>query len=181
MVRRHELEKESLLDTLERMRAENAELHARHGHLTSDLHAEVTRVLELERELERRDSREVTLIGQIQVLESELVELRYLDHQLNTSAEQDSGLGGWRRVYYGCRAAIHASLKCTPGKWRFLPACHFESNGIASAVLCVGGWLDQTKHRSTRSEAFMAGCLARIVRQRYRRAEASCCVLDLFH
>ncbi len=91
MVRRHELEKESLLDTLEVVRAENHDMHARYHRLTSDLHAEVTRVLELERELERRDSREVTLIDQIQNLESELMELRYLDFQLNSTADQTLG------------------------------------------------------------------------------------------
>uniref|UniRef100_V5E8G4 Uncharacterized protein n=1 Tax=Kalmanozyma brasiliensis (strain GHG001) TaxID=1365824 RepID=V5E8G4_KALBG len=91
LLRRHELEKESLLDTLEIVRSENNAMHARYDRLTSDLHAEVTRVLELERELERRDSREVTLIDQIQNLESELMELRYLDFQLNSTADQTLG------------------------------------------------------------------------------------------
>ncbi|PWZ01367.1 hypothetical protein BCV70DRAFT_158492, partial [Testicularia cyperi] len=96
ILRRHDLEKESLLDSLERARSESVDLHTRNESLTSDLHAEVTRVLELERELERRDAREMSLIGQIHELENRLMELRYLDDRLkeadrSMSSEEGEG------------------------------------------------------------------------------------------
>ncbi|KAJ1030069.1 hypothetical protein NDA16_000982 [Ustilago loliicola] len=159
MVRRHELEKESLLDTLERVRAENADLHARHQNLTSDLHAEVTRVLELERELERRDSREVTLIGQIQDLENELMELRYLDHQLNSTADQtlDSEDGEGSIMDVELPPSLHNSVRL--GSSTFSPRVKantmvspppsFSSASVSAAA--------KPTHRSTRSEAFVSG------------------------
>ncbi|CBQ68058.1 conserved hypothetical protein [Sporisorium reilianum SRZ2] len=142
MVRRHELEKESLLDTLERVRAENADLHARHDSLTSDLHAEVTRVLELERELERRDSREVTLIGQIQQLENELVELRYLDFQLNSTADQTLGSED------GEGSIMDVELPPTLQSRAGIGALPLSPRHSALA---------KPTHRSTRSEAFVSG------------------------
>ncbi|GAC99394.1 hypothetical protein PHSY_006995 [Pseudozyma hubeiensis SY62] len=159
MVRRHELEKESLLDTLERVRAENADLHARHESLTSDLHAEVTRVLELERELERRDSREVTLIGQIQDLETELVELRYLDFQLNSSADQtlgsEDGEGSIMDVELPPGLQSRAGIGALPLSPRGManPALQ-PSQSLSSAL---GSAQPKPTHRSTRSEAFVAG------------------------
>ncbi|CDU23270.1 uncharacterized protein SPSC_01899 [Sporisorium scitamineum] len=142
MVRRHELEKESLLDSLERVRAENADLHARHDSLTSDLHAEVTRVLELERELERRDSREVTLIGQIQQLEHELVELRYLDFQLNSTADQTLGSED------GEGSIMDVELP---------PTLQSRAHIGTLPLLPRGSTLAKPTHRSTRSEAFVSG------------------------
>lgn len=159
MVRRHELEKESLLDTLERVRAENADLHTRHQHLTSDLHAEVTRVLELERELERRDSREVTLIGQIQDLENELMELRYLDHQLNSTADQtlDSEDGEGSIMDVELPPSLHNSARLGSSSFSsrvkadaiVSPPPSFFSASVSAAA--------KPTHRSTRSEAFVSG------------------------
>ncbi|PWN51540.1 hypothetical protein IE53DRAFT_386077 [Violaceomyces palustris] len=76
LLRRHDLERESLLDSLERARAEVAALQQRHDEITSDLHAEVTRVLELERELERKHERELELLARNKDLENEVNELR---------------------------------------------------------------------------------------------------------
>lgn len=163
MVRRHELEKESLLDTLERVRAENAELHARHESLTSDLHAEVTRVLELERELERRDSREVTLIGQIQDLEDELVELRHLDFQLNSSADQtlgsEDGEGSIMDV------ELPPGLQSGTGTGTGIGALPLSPRGRSNQAILSSEPFSSTStsaqpkptHRSTRSEAFVSG------------------------
>ncbi|SPO20326.1 uncharacterized protein UTRI_00725_B [Ustilago trichophora] len=159
MVRRHELEKESLLDTLERVRAENADLHARHDSLTSDLHAEVTRVLELERELERRDSREVTLIGQIQDLENELMELRYLDNQLNSTADQTLGSedGEGSIMDVELPPTFHSTSRMGTGAFSprvkadqmVSPPPSFSSASVSA--------LARPTHRSTRSEAFVSG------------------------
>ncbi|EST06576.2 hypothetical protein PSEUBRA_004486 [Kalmanozyma brasiliensis GHG001] len=159
LLRRHELEKESLLDTLEIVRSENNAMHARYDRLTSDLHAEVTRVLELERELERRDSREVTLIDQIQNLESELMELRYLDFQLNSTADQtlgsEDGEGSIMDV------ELPPSLRSRAG----VPSLPFSPRGTANPMVSpppsfssasISALLKPT-HRSTRSEAFVAG------------------------
>lgn len=162
MVRRHELEKESLLDTLERVRAENADMHARHDSLTSDLHAEVTRVLELERELERRDSREVTLIGQIQDLENELMELRYLDHQLNASADQTLGSedGEGSILDVELPPTLHTSTRM--GISAFSPrrsaagSASPAPSSVMSAAAAAAAAAKPT-HRSTRSEAFVSG------------------------
>ncbi|TKY90871.1 hypothetical protein EX895_000869 [Sporisorium graminicola] len=155
IVRRHELEKESLLDTLERVRAENADLHSRHNSLTSDLHAEVTRVLELERELERRDSREVTLIGQIQQLEHELVELRYLDFQLNSTADQtlgsEDGEGSIMDVELPPTLQSRVGIGALPLSPRGVvqPSPSYSSASVSA--------LAKPTHRSTRSEAFVSG------------------------
>lgn len=72
--RRHTLERNSLLDMLERSRAENAELRASKGQLQADLHQEVTRVLELDRELSRQREQEMILASRIESLEEELKE-----------------------------------------------------------------------------------------------------------
>ncbi|SOV01441.1 uncharacterized protein UDID_00985 [Ustilago sp. UG-2017a] len=157
MVRRHELEKESLLDTLERVRAENADLHARHHNLTSDLHAEVTRVLELERELERRDSREVTLIGQIQDLENELMELRYLDHQLNSTADQtlDSEDGEGSIMDVELSPSLHNSVRL--GSSTLSPRVKAKSVSSPPPSFSSVPVSAKPTHRSTRSEAFVSG------------------------
>lgn len=158
MVRRHELEKESLLDSLERVRAENADLHARHDSLTSDLHAEVTRVLELERELERRDSREVTLIGQIQDLENELVELRYLDHQLNSTADQtlESEDGEGSIMDVELPPSLNSSVRM--GTRPFSPRVMADQMSSPPPSFSSIQALASTKptHKSTRSEAFVS-------------------------
>ncbi|KAN0063018.1 hypothetical protein ACQY0O_004181 [Thecaphora frezii] len=91
LMRRHELERESLLDSLERTRAEVAELRTRNESLTADLHAEVTRVLELERELERRDDRELQLLARTQQLEEKVARLSTWSQD---SSGGDGGGGG---------------------------------------------------------------------------------------
>ncbi|SPO21248.1 uncharacterized protein UTRI_00725 [Ustilago trichophora] len=159
MLRRHELEKESLLDTLERVRAENADLHARHDSLTSDLHAEVTRVLELERELERRDSREVTLIGQIQDLENELMELRYLDHKLNSTADQTLGSEDGEGSIMDVELPPSFHNTSHMGGSAFTPRVKADQvvsppPSFSSASMSA---LAKPTHRSTRSEAFVSG------------------------
>nr|CDI51566.1 putative protein [Melanopsichium pennsylvanicum 4] len=157
MVRRHELEKESLLDTLERVRAENADLHSRHESLTGDLHAEVTRVLELERELERRDSREVTLIGQIQDLENELMELRYLDHQLNSTADQTLGSedGEGSIMDVELPPALHSNVR--PGGSAFSPRIKAGLVSPPPSFSSSVSALAKPTHRVSRSEAFVSG------------------------
>ncbi|GAC73887.1 hypothetical protein PANT_9c00352 [Moesziomyces antarcticus T-34] len=159
MVRRHELEKESLLDTLERVRAENADMHARHDSLTSDLHAEVTRVLELERELERRDSREVTLIGQIQDLENELMELRYLDHQLNASADQTLGSedGEGSILDVELPPTLHTSTGMGISAFSPRRSAAGSASPAPSSVMSAAAAAAKPTHRSTRSEAFVSG------------------------
>lgn len=72
MQQRHALERDSLLDMLDRTRSEAHELGTRNEHLRADLHLEVTRVLELERECERRKQNEQQLARRVQALEQEL-------------------------------------------------------------------------------------------------------------
>jgi hypothetical protein len=72
MQQRHALERDSLLDMLDRTRSEAHELSTHNEHLRADLHLEVTRVLELERECERRKQNEEQLARRVQALEEEL-------------------------------------------------------------------------------------------------------------
>lgn len=71
--RRHALERDSLLDMLERARSENVELRARNEMLQSDLHLEVTQVLELQRELQRQGERAAEQAAKVEALEAQLV------------------------------------------------------------------------------------------------------------
>lgn len=70
--RRHALERDSLLDMLDRTRTEALDVRSRNEQLQSDLHQEVTRVLELQREVERQREREEELNKRVQALEDEL-------------------------------------------------------------------------------------------------------------
>jgi hypothetical protein len=70
--RRHALERDSLLDMLERARSENVDLRVRNEMLQSDLHLEVTQVLELQRELERQSSRASEQAAKVEALEAQL-------------------------------------------------------------------------------------------------------------
>lgn len=70
--RRHALERDSLLDMLDRTRTEALDVRSRNEQLQSDLHQEVTRVLELQREVERQKEREEQLNARVQALEDEL-------------------------------------------------------------------------------------------------------------
>jgi len=84
--RRHELERNSLLDALEQTRAENAHLHTANGQLQSDLHAEVTRVLQLERELQRQLEHEQTLGTRLEEMARHIAELQTeLEHHRLTN------------------------------------------------------------------------------------------------
>ncbi|KAE8225672.1 hypothetical protein CF319_g1615 [Tilletia indica] len=76
MRRRHELERNSLLDALEQTRTENAHLQTANRQLQSDLHAEVTRVLQLERELERQMAHGETLGARLGELDLRVGELQ---------------------------------------------------------------------------------------------------------
>ena len=69
---RHALERDSLLDMLQRSRLDNAELRSRNEQLESDLHQEVTRVLELQRELDLRQEEQAKKEARIGTLESQL-------------------------------------------------------------------------------------------------------------
>lgn len=70
--RRHALERDSLLDMLDRTRTEALDVRSRNEQLQADLHQEVTRVLELQREVERHREREEQLNSRVQALEDEL-------------------------------------------------------------------------------------------------------------
>lgn len=70
--RRHALERDSLLDMLDRTRTEAMDMRTRNEQLQADLHLEVTRVLELEREMQRQREREEQLAARVQTLEEEL-------------------------------------------------------------------------------------------------------------
>jgi len=70
--RRHALERDSLLDMLDRTRTEALDVRSRNEQLQADLHQEVTRVLELQREVERQREREEHLNSRVQELEDEL-------------------------------------------------------------------------------------------------------------
>ncbi|KAI3481051.1 hypothetical protein L1887_56625 [Cichorium endivia] len=166
---------------------ENADMHARHDSLTSDLHAEVTRVLELERELERRDSREVTLIGQIQDLENELMELRYLDHQLNASADQTLGSedGEGSILDVELPPTLHTSTRMGISAFSPRRSAAGSASPAPSSVMSAAAAAAKPTHRSTRSEAFVSGLpgserktapTEAVRRHRFRRhAAAVCC------
>ena len=70
--RRHALERDSLLDMLERSRTEASSVRARNEELEADLHQEVTRVLELQRETDRMRENEEAMLDRIARLEEEL-------------------------------------------------------------------------------------------------------------
>lgn len=76
--RRHELERDSLLDSLEKLRQSRDDVQ-------SQLHAEVTRTLELNRELQRKDAREIQYQEQQAEYESRIQELQ---SQLEDSASE---------------------------------------------------------------------------------------------
>lgn len=115
--KRHALERDSLLDMLERSRNEAVVLRARKEELEADLHQEVTRVLELQREITRQREieqvmrqSEQTMQERISTLEEELkhehedrnriAELlervqQAVDNATRVDADQDS----WTSVY----------------------------------------------------------------------------------
>ncbi|UZJ52052.1 hypothetical protein CBS101457_001372 [Exobasidium rhododendri] len=70
--RRHNLERDSLLDMLERSRSEVSTFKVRNEDLKADLHQEVTRLLELQREISRKDANEAMMLSRISRLEREI-------------------------------------------------------------------------------------------------------------
>ncbi|UZJ55468.1 hypothetical protein CBS101457_004788 [Exobasidium rhododendri] len=72
MQKRHTLELDSLLDMLERSRKEAVFLKVRNEDLKAELYQEVTRVLELQRNLNRKQEKEALLVSRIGILEEEL-------------------------------------------------------------------------------------------------------------
>jgi hypothetical protein len=67
--KRHRLERDTLLDKLEGARTEATTLKRRNDDLRADLHQEVTRTLELQREMDRKEEVEATLLSRIADLE----------------------------------------------------------------------------------------------------------------
>ncbi len=70
--RRHNLEKNSLLDALERAKTSAEQYRQQNEQLQTDLHAEVARLLELERAYEQSLNREATMQEKIEELEQQL-------------------------------------------------------------------------------------------------------------
>lgn len=89
--RRHHLEKDSLLDSLARTQREIGDLRTANQELESDLRQEVTRTLQLERELVRRDEREADVGQRLARLEAQLAAER---SERMLLAEQLAGLLG---------------------------------------------------------------------------------------
>ena len=70
--RRHNLEKNSLLDALERAKSEADQYRQQNEQLRTDLHEEVARLLELERAFEQSAGRESELQSKVEKLEDQL-------------------------------------------------------------------------------------------------------------
>ncbi|CAD6883893.1 unnamed protein product [Tilletia controversa] len=93
MRRRHELERNSLLDALEQTRTENAHLQTANRQLQSDLHAEVTRVLQLERELQRQMDHGETLGLRLVELDQRVGELQgEIEHLRQTETQPSASV-----------------------------------------------------------------------------------------
>jgi hypothetical protein len=75
MQQRHALERDSLLDMLNRSRSEANALMTRTRHLEADLHQEVTRVLELQREIHRQRESEQMMRQNEQAMQQRIASL----------------------------------------------------------------------------------------------------------